>query len=206
MRVVAAEPSNTMLEQHPGDFRVQAVAEALPFRGSAFDASMAIMTIHHWTNIRAGLKEMQRVARRQVIFTWDKNHDTELWIVAEYLPEIRDLERARFPLLSEVVDAVDADTVLEFPIPHDFTDGYQPAFWRRPEAYLDPHVRAASSTFASLPNHVIEPAMRRLEADLASGAWSRRHEDLTRRESVDYGYRLVVGPSNRENTERSKET
>ena len=80
----------------------------------------------------------------------------------------------------------------EFPIPHDFTDGYQPAFWRRPEAYLDPAVRAASSTFATLPGHIVEPAMRQLTADLASGAWARRHEDLLRRDTFDYGYRLIV--------------
>jgi SAM-dependent methyltransferase len=199
--VVAAEPSTTMLAQHRGTFRVQAVAEALPFRSGSFDAAMAIMTIHHWTDVRGGLKEMQRVSRRQVVFTWDKDHDVELWIVAEYLPELRAVERARFPSLSDVIDAIDAEEVLEFPIPHDFADGYQPAFWRRPEAYLDPRIRAASSTFATLPHHVVEPAMRRLEADLASGAWLRRHEDLTRSDSVDFGYRLIVGRSTGGNLE-----
>lgn len=109
MRVVGVEPSKTMLAQHHGNLRVQAVGEALPFRDGSFDAAMAIMTIHHWTDIRGGLKEMQRVSRRQIVFTWDKDHDTELWIVAEYLPEIRTLEQARFPSLNEVVEAIDAE-------------------------------------------------------------------------------------------------
>jgi ubiquinone/menaquinone biosynthesis C-methylase UbiE len=190
--VVAVDPSAVMLAQHLGTSRVQGVAEALPFRSGAFDAAMAIMTIHHWTDFRAGLAEMRRVARRQVVFTWDKDHDEQLWVVAEYVPEIRTLEQARFPALDEVVRALGNATVREFPIPHDFTDGYQPAFWRRPEAYLDARVRAASSTFATLPHHVVEPAMRQLKADLASGTWERRHQDLIGRESVDYGYRLVV--------------
>jgi hypothetical protein len=168
------------------------MAEALPFPDNIFDAAMAIMTIHHWADLDAGLTEMRRVADHQVIFTWDKDHDEKLWIVSEYVPEIRALERVRFPSLDAVVSALDGGTVREFPIPHAFTDGYQPAFWRRPEAYLDPAVRAASSTFATLPDHIVEPAMCRLRADLASGAWTRRHEDLLRRDTFGYGYRLIV--------------
>lgn len=191
-QVVAVEPSSVMLAQHPGTRCVQGTAEALPFSDGTFDAAMAIMTIHHWTDLHAGLAEMRRVSRRQVVFTWDKDHDEELWIVSDYVPEIRTLEHSRFPSLDEVVEALGAATVWEFPIPHDFADGYQPAFWRRPEAYLDPQVRAASSTFAVLPDDVIEPAMRRLEDDLGSGAWVRRYEHLLNREAVDYGYRLIV--------------
>lgn len=82
--------------------------------------------------------------------------------------------------------------VLEFPIPFDFADGYQPAFWRRPEAYLEPSVRNASSTFATLPDRVVLPAMRRLANDLADGSWVERHRHLLDSEVVDYGYRLVV--------------
>jgi SAM-dependent methyltransferase len=192
-RVVAVEPSAVMLAQHPGASRVQAAAEALPLATGSFEAAMAIMTIHHWADLQAGLAEMRRVSRRQVVFTWDKDHDEELWVISEYLPEIRTMEHARFPALDQVAAALGpAATVRAFPIPHDFADGYQPAFWRRPEAYLDARIRASSSTFATLPSHVVEPAMRRLENDLASGAWARRHADLLRRETVDYGYRLIV--------------
>jgi len=194
-RVTAVEPSAVMLGQHPGSARVQGVAEALPFADRSFDAAMAIMTIHHWSDLRAGLTEMRRVSSRQVVFTWDKDHAEELWIVSEYLPEIRTLEHSR-PSLSVVMDLMETDVVREFPIPHDFADGYQAAFWRRPEAYLDARIRAASSTFAALPAHLVDAATRRLEADLASGAWARRHHDLLGREVVDYGYRLVIaGPA-----------
>lgn len=191
-QVVAVEPSTVMLTQHRGARRVQATAEALPFPDKTFDAAMAIMTIHHWTDLDAGLAEMRRVARRQVIFTWDKQHAEELWIVSEYVPEIRVMEHARFPCLDAVAEAIGGAAIREFPIPHDFTDGYQPAFWRRRHAYLDPAIRAASSTFATLPDEIVEPAMRRLQADLASGAWARRHRDLLERNTVDYGYRLIV--------------
>lgn len=191
-QVVAVEPSAVMLAQHHGKTCVQGMAEALPFPDRSFDAAMAIMTIHHWTDLRTGLAEMRRVSRRQVVFTWDKDHDQELWIVSDYVPAIRTLEHSRFPALGEIVDALGGATTREFPIPHDFADGYQPAFWRRPEAYLDPNIRAASSTFAVLPDDVVEPAMQRLEDDLVSGEWSRRYGHLLQREAMDYGYRLIV--------------
>ncbi|MFE2485106.1 hypothetical protein ACFXI6_52790 [Streptomyces mirabilis] len=94
--------------------------------------------------------------------------------------------------MTEVADALDAHTVTPFPIPHDFTDGFQCAYWRRPECYLDPAIRQASSTFAQLPPPVVEPAIARLRADLASGTWHRRHADLLDRQNMDYGYRLLI--------------
>jgi SAM-dependent methyltransferase len=160
--VVPVEPSAVMLAQHPGRHRVRAAAEALPFAASRFDAALAVMTMHHWSDQLAGLSEMRRVADRQVIFTWDPDWEQVLWVVEEYIPQIRTLEHSRFLPLEQVAEAVNAHTVVPFPIPWDFTDGYQPAFWRRPEAYLDPVVRAASSTFATLPDAIVVPAIERL--------------------------------------------
>ncbi|MGW0575389.1 class I SAM-dependent methyltransferase [Streptomyces sp. NPDC002920] len=190
--VTAVDPSQVMLDQHPGARKVKALAEALPFADGSFDAAMAILTVHHWPDLHRGLAELRRVARRQVVFTWDPDHRPELWLLEEYLPEIREMDHARFTPLAEVADALDAHTVLPFAIPHDFTDGFQCAHWRRPECYLDPVIRQASSTFAQLPPSVVEPAIARLLADLASGDWHHRHADLLGRQSMDYGYRLIV--------------
>lgn len=191
-RVVALEPSRVMLGQHVGRRRVQGVAESIPLHDASFDAAMAVLTVHHWDDLVQGLTEMKRVSRRQVIFTWDPDHDQELWIVSEYVPAIGVLERARFTPLNVVVEALGAHTVATFEVPHDFTDGFQAAFWRRPEAYLDPEIRAASSTFAQLPPSAVEPGIDRLRQDLASGAWARRHPDLLAADRVDYGHRIVV--------------
>lgn len=156
---------------------------------------MAVMTVHHWPDPARGLAELRRVSRRQAVFTWDPEHATELWLFEEYLPEAGKRDRSAFTPLSVVTGELDAHTVVPFPVPHDFTDGFRAAFWRRPESYLDPVVRAASSTLASLPASVVEPAIARLREDLRSGAWQRRHADLLDRESVDYGYRLVLAGS-----------
>jgi ubiquinone/menaquinone biosynthesis C-methylase UbiE len=77
--VVALEPSRLMLTQHPGSRRVQGFAEVIPFADASFDAAMAILTVHHWRDLHVGISEMKRVAKRQVVFTWDPDHDRELW-------------------------------------------------------------------------------------------------------------------------------
>ncbi len=190
--VVAVDPSPVMLRRHPGSRPVHAVAESLPFADNSFDAAMAIMTVHHWSDLSAGIREMRRIARRQVVFTWDPHHAHELWIVSEYLPEIRTLERARFRSIEAMVALLHAHTVETFEIPSDFADGYQPAFWRRPEAYLDAGVRAGSSTFALLPPETVSRAIDRLRGDLDSGAWLARHHELLTADRMDYGYRLLI--------------
>jgi SAM-dependent methyltransferase len=190
--VVSVEPSSVMLAQHRGPRRVQAMAEHLPFGDAAFDVAMAVMTVHHWNDLDRGLAELRRVSRRQVVFTWDPEHRPRLWIVADYVPAIGAMEGARFADVPHIVSALDAHTVSTFEIPHDFTDGFQAAFWRRPEMYLDPVVRAASSTFASLPPDAVEPGLARLREDLDTGHWHRNYGDLLSKKRVDYGYRLIV--------------
>jgi SAM-dependent methyltransferase len=190
--VVALEPSSVMLAQHSGHRRVRGAAEHLPFKDGAFDVALAILTVHHWEDLNAGLTELRRVARRQVLFTWDPNHPHKLWITTDYVPAIDDLETSRFTSLTSIVDALGAHTVQAFEIPHDFTDGFQAAFWRRPEMYLDPEVRAASSTFASLSPELVLPGIEQLRRDLETGKWHETYAELLKQKQVDFGHRIVI--------------
>jgi SAM-dependent methyltransferase len=190
--VVALEPSGVMLAQHPGLRRIRGAAEHLPFDDGVFDVAMAILTVHHWDDLKAGLAELRRVARRQVVFTWDPDHERKLWVTTDYVPAIDRLETSRFTSLSSVIEALGAHTVEAFEIPHDFTDGFQAAFWRRPEMYLDPAVRAASSTFASLPPELVLPGIERLRSDLRTGRWHETYKELFTSERLDFGHRIVI--------------
>src|SRR5262245_9281492 len=60
--VLAVEPSQTMIAQRPAGSppAIQASAEALPFEDASFDAALAVNTIHHWSDLRAGLRELGR--------------------------------------------------------------------------------------------------------------------------------------------------
>jgi SAM-dependent methyltransferase len=194
-RVLAVEPSRAMIALRPAEAApcVQAAAEALPFRDGAADASLAVLTVHHWRDQAAGLAELRRVARRRVVaFTWDPAARGGFWLTAEYFPQMLDVDVPRFPTMATLRQYLGAFHVTPVPIPHDCQDGFLGAYWRRPEAYLDPVVRGAISSFALLGRERLRSGLARLADDLGSGRWEARHGALRGRESLDLGYRLVT--------------
>lgn len=190
--VVAGEPSMAMIRQRQARSIpvVQASATHLPFRDAACAAALAVLTIHHWPDRVRGLTELARVARhRLVIITYDPAA-TGFWLGEDYFPEIGAIDRQILPALEEFRRTLGRVDVRPLPIPHDCTDGFLGAYWRRPYAYLDPGVRRAISTFAKLPN--VDAGLTRLRADLADGTWVRRHGHLWHQAALDVGYRLVI--------------
>jgi len=194
--IAAIEPSPVMIAQRPPGSApaIQAVAEHVPLRDDCADAALAVLTIHHWTDLAAGLAEMRRVARRRLVFlTWDADViGSAFWLLAEYLPEARTVDAALAVPITQLTRLLDEPLVEPVPVPYDCTDGFGAAFWRRPEAYLDAAVQAGMSLFAKADPALLQPGLARLEADLASGRWHDEHADLLAREELDLGYRLVT--------------
>jgi SAM-dependent methyltransferase len=168
---------------------VRGSADALPFRDGAFDAAMALLTMHHWPDWRQGLVEMRRVARRVVLFTWDPDAPA-FWLVRDYVPAVLEVDRPVFPTFGEIARVLGPVDVRPVPIPSDCTDGFLAAYWRRPEAYLDADVRGAISVFARIPD--LDGPLARLAADLADGTWAERWGWLLQQTEFDAGYRLVT--------------
>jgi SAM-dependent methyltransferase len=193
--VVAVEPSRTMIRQRPlGSAPVlQGAAERLPFADGAVDSALAVLTVHHWTDPVQGFAEMRRVSqKRVVILTWDQVVWESFWLVREYLPCIRDIDRRRALAITDIASALGESQIVPVPIPHDCIDGFHGAFWRRPSAYLDPRVRSGISTYAWIPPDERDQGLGRLAADLESGAWADQHRDLFELDELDLGYRLIV--------------
>jgi SAM-dependent methyltransferase len=193
--VVAIDPSVEMLAQRPRNQRraARAVAENLPFRRNAFGAAMAVLTVHHWGDRQAGYAELRRVARRRVVLTYEPAIHNDLWIVRDYVPEIGELDRSRPGFsVAEVAEGIGASEIVTVPIPWDCTDGFITAYWRRPEAFLDPRVRQSTSGFSLVDQDAVTRGVHRLQADLASGAWEERYGDLAQIDELDTGIRLVV--------------
>jgi SAM-dependent methyltransferase len=190
-QVTAVEPSLQMIRQRSTKAArvIQGCAEALPFDDNSFDASMAILTVHHWSDQESGLREMRRVTRgRIVLLTFDPSR-RGAWLT-EYLPELVALDELQMPRMSDyerILGSVQISPVL---IPHDCTDGFLYAYWRRPAAYLDARIRSGSSVFGSIQN--AEEGLARLQQDLASGEWERRYSKLLTLDACDVGYRLVT--------------
>ena len=194
LAVVALEPSRQMILQRPPGAGpvVRAIAEAQPFRDATFDAALASLTMHHWSDWRRGVDEMRRVAGRVVIFTFEPGEIERFWLIEAYFPEIVAIDQERTPSIDEVVRHLGRCRVERVPVPHDCTDGFLAAYWRRPEAYLDPTVRAGMSCFPLLGDAVVARGVGRLEADLRSGAWERRFGHMRQLDTLDVCYRLLV--------------
>ena len=191
-KLVAVELSEVMIRQRPAEAgpAVRASAMDLPFADDRFDASLAILTLHHWPDFRRGLDELRRVARdRVVVLTFDTAVGG-FWLM-DYFPDILELDRQTMPPLADVAERLGGARVQGVPVPHDCTDGFLGAYWRRPHAYLEAEVRAAMSAFPRIRG--VAEGVERLRADLASGEWERRYGALLDRTEIDLGYRLVVG-------------
>jgi SAM-dependent methyltransferase len=180
-----------MIRQRPPEASpvVCASASNLPFRDESFDASLAVLTLHHWPNVPRGLEELRRAARKTVVILTFDTSVGGFWLT-DYFPEILEIDRRTMPAVSEIQRHLGTTEVFDIPIPHDCTDGLLGAHWRRPHAYLDPGVRSATSVFSQIGNP--EPGLSRLRADLESGSWRRQYGHLSSQSDLDLGYRLIV--------------
>ncbi|MEU9305722.1 methyltransferase domain-containing protein [Streptomyces sp. NPDC048269] len=193
--VLAVEPSSVMIAQRPAGSApaLQACAESIPLADDAADAVMALLTVHHWADLEAGMGELLRIARRRVVvLTWDQAITRRFWLLEEYLPEAAAFDDTRAIAVDRLAALLGGARIETLPIPHDCTDGFGAAFWRRPEAYLDPQVRAGISMLAQTGEELLRPGLVRLSDDLSSGLWHERHADLLGRETLDVGYRLLI--------------
>ena len=194
--VIAVEPSDVMAAQRSAD-RVPALrgsATPLPLRDDAVDAAMAILTIHHWDDeAEAGVRELRRVARGPVVIvTFDASVSAEMWLLADYAPEMTALD-ASFPSMDELASWLGGTVQVE-PIltARDTPDWTLASFWAHPERVLDPAARAATSGFARLDPEVCARVVADVERDLHDGTWDARHGELRTLAAYDAGMRLVV--------------
>jgi SAM-dependent methyltransferase len=185
-----------MIRQRAGDAApaVRASATDLPFRDESFDASLAVLTIHHWPDLPRGLQELRRVARQTVVVLTFDTSIGGFWLM-DYFPEMVEIDQQNMPSMAEMQRHLGRISVFDVPVPHDCVDGFLGAYWRRPHAYLQADVRAAISSFSMISG--VEAGLSALQADLDSGAWHHRYGHLLDRSELDIGYRLVVAECGR---------
>jgi riboflavin synthase alpha subunit len=191
--VIAIEPSRVMIDQRAaGAARaILGSAEALPLDDGSVDAALSVLTVHHWPELERAWGEIRRVVRRRAVFLTFDPAAAPFWLTRDYLPEIHVLDALRLPPLS-VFDELGAVEVRPLPLPHDCTDGFLAAFWRRPSAYLDPTVQANISAFVALEPSVRRRGVDALRRDLEDGTWASVNRDLLTAETLDAGYRIVI--------------
>jgi len=196
--VVPVEPFATMRAQRPRHLApaVRASADALPFDDGAFDAAMAVLTIHQWPDKVAGLRELRRVTRGPIVIVYfDVDEYKRFWL-SEYLPELDAPDRLRFGTIPEFLALLAPFSsrveVHEIPIPIDCTDGFTEAYYARPERFLDPAVRAAQSAWNFVPPEAAARCVATLASDLASGVWDARFGAFRTAAQFHGALRLIV--------------
>lgn len=189
--VLAVEPSNVMIRQRSSGAApcLRASAESLPVADGAFDAAMAVLTIHHWSDWRRGLRELRRVARRRIVLLTFDNDAADFWLTRDYFPELLALDRKIMPSLDALAAELGAFESTPVLVPHDCRDGFLGAYWRRPEIYLDPAARRSMSSFAKID---ADSGLSKLARDLETGVWRERNAAILDLDALDLGYRLLV--------------
>lgn len=193
--LVAVEPSAAMRAQRPPDAvpAIDAHAENLPFDDEAFDAAMALVTVHQWKDLSRGLGELRRVTRGPVVVMCFDNEALDGFWLARYVPELIAVNRARDPAIDVVAAGLGgAITVIPVAIPIDCVDGVQEAFYGRPEAFLDAAVRRSQSAWTFVSEAVVGRFVDHLSRDLADGTWDRAYGALRTQPTYDGSLRLVV--------------
>ncbi|MBS4196479.1 class I SAM-dependent methyltransferase [Lederbergia citri] len=176
--VIAVEPSFSMRLQRLQNNRNPAIigsSDSLPFDNDSFDASMATLTVHHWTDLEKGIKELRRVTRNQiVIMTYDPDALDIFWNI-HYFPEVVEVEKARYPKIKNITDILGGNSFIrKIPIPFNCQDGFQEAFYGRPEAFLKKEIRESQSAWGFISNEMEQILVKRLADDLHSGKWDEK--------------------------------
>lgn len=193
--ITAVEPSATMRAQRPAHLAaaIDAVAEKLPFPDGHFDAGMATFTVHQWRDLAAGLDEMRRVVRGPiVILSCDPELVQRFWL-NDYAPEVLAAEARRYPAPARI-GAILGGAVRSLPvaIPLACRDGFNEAYYGRPESFLDSGARAANSAWSFVDEVTAGRYVDHLRSDLADESWDSRHGGLRTQPEFDGSLRLIV--------------
>lgn len=193
--VTPVEPSASMRAQRPAHLAaaVDAVAERLPFPDQHFDAAMTTFSVHQWTRLDDGLREMRRVTRGAVvILSCDPDLVQRFWL-NDYAPGVLAAEARRYPALDRMVDVLGGTgEIAPVPIPLMCRDGFNEAYYGRPERLLDPAARLACSAWSFVSEATADEYVDHLRRDLASGAWDRKYGNLRTSPQFDGSLRLLV--------------
>jgi SAM-dependent methyltransferase len=193
--VLAVEPSAAMRAQRPPGSApaIRGVAEDLPLDDASVDAAMAMVTIHQWHDLAAGLRELRRVTRGPVvILTFEGDLLDRFWL-ADYAPELVAVERRRYPPMAAIEAGLGTPCAIQpIPIPIDCVDGFSEAFYARPERLLDPQVRAAQSAWGFVAASAVERAIQSLSDDLQDGTWDSRYGRFRTLPLFEGSLRLII--------------
>ena len=200
-QVIAIEPSQVMQNQgkyHPQVSWVTSAAEQIPLPNDAVDGAVVMLALHHFENIKEGIREIARISQtgKIVIFAFEQSKIPDFWLT-DYFPYFIGDTLNTFPGTQEIAQTITQITqkeveIIPFCLPSDLSDLFAASGWCKPEIYLDPQVRNGISTFAKIPSDELEQGISRLAADINNGIWLKKYQHILKQENYDAGYRILV--------------
>lgn len=180
LNVCGIDPSEKMLEiARMRDRAVewkQGKAEGIPAEDNLFDGIFGTLTLHHWSNIAAGFKELYRVLKpggRIAFFTSDPLQMQDYWL-NHYFPEMLSESISQMPAFEMLkTTAENSGFTMLSPEKYFVQDGLKDHFLyvgkNRPELYFDETIRNGISSFIALSNKSeVEKGLSELRKDLDS--------------------------------------
>jgi SAM-dependent methyltransferase len=193
--VTPVEPSASMRAKRPDTLpaAVDAAAESLPFPDGSFDAAMTTFSVHQWRDLEAGLSEARRVTTGPIaVLTCDPARVRDFWL-DEYAPEVLETEARRYPAIDTLARGLGGTTTaVPVPVPLDCSDGFNEAYYGRPEGLLEVGVRLSCSAWSFVDETVHERFTAHLSRDLEDGTWDRRFGHLRDLPALEGSLVLVV--------------
>ncbi len=182
LEMIGVEPSEQMLETarsrnaslswHSGR------AESIPLADQSVDAALASLTLHHWTNLVAGFKEVARVLKsggRFVVFTATPKQMQGYWL-NHYFPQMLADSMAQMPSWEAISSAAkQAELALVKTEAYEIHDQLEDHFLyvgkNRPDLYLEPEIRQGISSFSDLSRQEeVKEGLARLREDISTDA------------------------------------
>ena len=127
-----------------------------------------------------------------VLLSCDPDLVERFWL-NDYAPLVLSTEARRYPPLPAIAKALGGDVdILPLPIPLDCRDGFNEAYYGRPEMLLQAGARKANSAWSFVDPATADAYVAHLGDDIETGVWDRKHAALRTQQEFDGSLRLVV--------------
>jgi ubiquinone/menaquinone biosynthesis C-methylase UbiE len=184
-KFIGVEPSEQMLNEAKSRNQsinwLKGTAEQIPANDKIFDGIIATLTIHHWTDLKKGFAELNRVLAdhgKIVMFTSTSEQMKGYWL-NHYFPKMLHSSIVQMPSLPKIQEAI-KQTALEiteiekYYIRDDLKDCFLYVGKNNPDRYFDETIRHGISSFSSLANtEEVKQGLLKLRNDIDNQSFEK---------------------------------
>lgn len=184
-KFIGIEPSEKMLKEAKSRNQnihwLQGAAEQIPADDKVFDGIIATLTVHHWTDLKKGFIEINRVLSdngKFVLFTSTPEQMNGYWL-NHYFPKMLHSSIVQMPSLGDIQEAIDQTDLIVTDIEKYFIkDNLQDSFLyigkNNPSLYFAESIQKGISSFSSLANiDEVKQGLLKLRTDIDNQTFDR---------------------------------